>query len=159
MLLEGCSSLWWGWARCWCRGKGSWGNLGKIGTWTLRILSYQPAGRHLESSYLNPFEVRVSCRGIGQRVWRAEKTLLLLPMPPTSLSLRGATSAPHSPGKGPGQPAGREPAVLAPGELEHPTSCCPGLGKGTAGAHSGTLAESAAGTERAKVISSTRKHF
>lgn len=107
-------------ARCWCRGKGSWGNLGKIGTWTLRILGYQPAGRHLESSYLNPFEVRVSCRGIGQRVWRAEKILLLLPMPPTSLSLPGVTSSSEQPpAKGRGSPGERASCAGTGRELEH----------------------------------------
>lgn len=69
----------------------------EIGTWTLRILGYQPAGRHLESGYLNLFEVRVSCRGIGQKVWRAEKAelkpFLFLLKPPASLSLQGATSS------------------------------------------------------------------
>lgn len=86
-------------------------------------MGYKPAGRHLESSNLNPFEVRVSCRGIGQRVWRAEKTLLLLPILP--------------------EPARGNFQLLAARERHRlcwqwdragasPPPACPGLGKDTA---------------------------
>lgn len=123
-------------ARCWCRGKGSWGNLRKIGTWTLRILGYQPAGRHLESGYLNLFEVRVSCRRIGQRVWRATeadlKPLLLLLVPPASFSNQGATSrAPVSWSGARGSGVTGHP-VHGAGRTGAVPPACQGLAKGMA---------------------------
>lgn len=103
-------------------------------------MGYQPAGRHLESGYLNLFEVRVSCRGIGQRVWRAEeedlKPLLLLLIPPASLSLQGATSQAPGSQRGAGGREGR--AVLPRGTggsregAGAASSACQGLAKGMA---------------------------